>query len=137
MLDMPSPGSFPNLGLLIWAQQGSEYVKPCGSNWVKINGAQLKINLHSPSWPLRFNGLYLKSYQELARPTLIFSLQMYCSFFQMQKFLFHKGVQQIFEKIVFSSQNKLLWYELNKDKILLLSIIRRCFSWSCCTVGQL
>ena len=48
MLDMPSPGSFQNIGLLILAQQGSEHVKPCGSNWVKIKGAQLKINLHSP-----------------------------------------------------------------------------------------
>ena len=24
------------------------YVKQCGSNWVKIKGAQLKIDLHSP-----------------------------------------------------------------------------------------
>ena len=46
MLDIPSPGSFQNIGLLIWAQQSSEHVKPCGTNWVKIKGAQLKINLH-------------------------------------------------------------------------------------------
>ena len=39
MLDMPSPGSFQNIGLLIRAQQGSEHVKPCGSNWVKIKGS--------------------------------------------------------------------------------------------------
>ena len=32
MLDVPSPGSFQNIG----QQQGSEHVKPCGSNWVKI-----------------------------------------------------------------------------------------------------
>ena len=58
MLDMLSPGSFQNIGLLIWAQQGSEHVKPCGSNWVKIKGAQLKINLHSPivQWMLIKNG---------------------------------------------------------------------------------
>ena len=48
MLDMPSPGSFQNIGLLIWAQQGSEHVKPCGSNWLKIKGARWKINLPSP-----------------------------------------------------------------------------------------
>ena len=47
MLGMPSLGSFQNIGLLIRAQQGSEHMKPCGSNWVKIKGAQLKINLHS------------------------------------------------------------------------------------------
>ena len=46
MLDISSPGSFQNIGLLIWAQQGTEHVKLCGSNWVKIEGAQLKINLH-------------------------------------------------------------------------------------------
>ena len=59
MLDMPSPGSFQNLGLLlIWAQQGSELVKPCGLNRVKIEGAQLKINLYSPilHWMLIKNG---------------------------------------------------------------------------------
>ena len=58
MLDMPSPGSFQNIGLLLWAQQGSEHVKPCGSNWVKIKGAQLKINLHSQivHWMLIKNG---------------------------------------------------------------------------------
>ena len=49
MLDMPIPGNLQNIGLLIRAQQGSEHVKPCGSNWVKIKGAQLKINLHSPT----------------------------------------------------------------------------------------
>ena len=48
MLDMPSPGSCQSIGLLILAQQGSEHVKPCGSNWVKIKGSELKINLHSP-----------------------------------------------------------------------------------------
>ena len=48
MLAMPSSGSFQNIGLLISAQQGLEYVKPCGLNWVKIEGAQLKSNLHSP-----------------------------------------------------------------------------------------
>ena len=48
MLDMPSPGSLQNIGLSILTQQGSEHVKPYGSNWVKIKGAQLKINLHSP-----------------------------------------------------------------------------------------
>ena len=26
----------------------TEHVKLCGSNWVEIEGAQLKINLHSP-----------------------------------------------------------------------------------------
>ena len=32
------------------------------------------------------NSIYFKkNYQELARPTLIFSLQMQCGFFQMQK----------------------------------------------------
>ena len=58
LLDMPSPGSFQNIGLLIWAQQGLNHVKPCGSNWVKIKGAQLKINLHSPiaHWMLIKNG---------------------------------------------------------------------------------
>ena len=45
---MPSPGSFQNIGLLILAQQGSKHVKPCGSSRVKIKGAQLKMNLHSP-----------------------------------------------------------------------------------------
>ena len=48
MLDIPSPGRFQNIGLLIWAQQGSEHVKPCGSSWVKLEGAQLTINLHRP-----------------------------------------------------------------------------------------
>ena len=48
MLDIPSPGSFQNIGLLILAQQGSEHVKPCSTNWVKIDGAQSKINLHHP-----------------------------------------------------------------------------------------
>ena len=48
MLDIPSPGSFQNIGLLILAQQGSEYVKPCGTNWVKIKGVQLKIKLDHP-----------------------------------------------------------------------------------------
>ena len=43
-LEILSPGSFQNIGLLILAEQGSEHVKPCGSNWVKIKGAQLKIN---------------------------------------------------------------------------------------------
>ena len=49
MLDMSSLGNFQNMGLLMRAQhvQGSEHMKPCGSNWVKIKGAQLKINLHS------------------------------------------------------------------------------------------
>ena len=58
MLDIPSPGSFQNIGLLIWAQQGWEHVTPCGSNWVKIKGAQLKINLCSPivHWILIKNG---------------------------------------------------------------------------------
>ena len=36
MLNMPSPGSFQNIGLL---QLSSEHVKPCDSNWVKIKGA--------------------------------------------------------------------------------------------------
>ena len=36
MLDMPSPGRFQNIALLIWGQQGSEHVKPCGSNWGTI-----------------------------------------------------------------------------------------------------
>ena len=44
----PSPGSFQNIGLLMKSQQGSEHVKLCGSNWLKIKGSQLKINLHSP-----------------------------------------------------------------------------------------
>ena len=48
ILYIPSPGSFQNIGLLIWAQQGSNHVKPCGTNWVKIKGAQSKINLHHP-----------------------------------------------------------------------------------------
>ena len=48
MLDIPSPGSFQHIGLLMSAQPGSEHVKPCGTNWVKIKGAQLKINLHHP-----------------------------------------------------------------------------------------
>ena len=48
MLYMPSPGSVQNIGLLTLAQQGSEHVKPCGSNWVKIKDAQLKSSLHSP-----------------------------------------------------------------------------------------
>ena len=39
MLDMPGPGSFQNIGLLLGAKQGSEHVKPCGSNWVKIKEA--------------------------------------------------------------------------------------------------
>ena len=46
MLDIPCPGSFQNIGLLIRAQQGSEHVKPCSTNWAKIKGAQSKINLH-------------------------------------------------------------------------------------------
>ena len=56
-IDMPSPGSFQSKGLLTWTQQCSEHVKPCGSNWVKIKGAQLKINLHSPivHWMLTKN----------------------------------------------------------------------------------
>ena len=33
---------------LIWVQQSSEHVKPFGTNWVKIKGAQLKVNLHHP-----------------------------------------------------------------------------------------
>ena len=48
MLNMPNHGTFQNIDLLTSAQQGSEHVKPCGSKWVKIKGAQLKINLHSP-----------------------------------------------------------------------------------------
>ena len=44
MLDMPCPGSFQNIDLLISAQQGSQHVKLCGSNWVKVKGAQLKVN---------------------------------------------------------------------------------------------
>ena len=49
---------FQNIGLSIWTQQGSEHVKPCCSNWVKIKGAQLKINLHHPQihWMLIKNG---------------------------------------------------------------------------------
>ena len=58
MLDMPGPGSFQNIGFLIWAIRGPEHVKPCGSNWVKIKGAQLKINLCSSivHWMLIING---------------------------------------------------------------------------------
>ena len=58
ILDMPNPGSFQNIGLLISAQQSSELVKPCGSNWVNMKGAQLKINLYSPiiHWMLIKNG---------------------------------------------------------------------------------
>ena len=48
MLDIPSPGSFQNIGLLMSAQQDSEHVEACGPNWVKIKGAQSKINLHYP-----------------------------------------------------------------------------------------
>ena len=48
MLDIPSPGSYENIGRLIWAQQSSEHVKSCDTNWVKIKGAQLKGNLHHP-----------------------------------------------------------------------------------------
>ena len=44
MLDMPGLGSF----LLIQTQYGSGHVKPCGSNWVKIQRAQLKMDLNSP-----------------------------------------------------------------------------------------
>ena len=42
----------------MWAEQGSEHVKPCGTNWVKIKRAQLKINLHHPvvHWMLIKNG---------------------------------------------------------------------------------
>ena len=36
MLEMPSPGSFQNIDFLICVQQGSEHVKPFGSNWVKL-----------------------------------------------------------------------------------------------------
>ena len=46
MLDNPNPGRFENIGRLIWAQRTPEHVKPCGTNWVKIKGAQLKVNLH-------------------------------------------------------------------------------------------
>ena len=48
MLDIPYPGSFQNIDLLTWAQQGSEHVKLCSTNWVKIKGAQSKLNLHHP-----------------------------------------------------------------------------------------
>ena len=48
MLDIPIPGSLQNIGLLISPQQGSEHVKLCSLNQVKLKGAQLKINLHSP-----------------------------------------------------------------------------------------
>ena len=58
MLDMPSVDGFQNIGLLIWTQHGSEFLKPCGSNWVKIKGDQSKISLHSPivHWMLIKNG---------------------------------------------------------------------------------
>ena len=45
-LDIPSLGSFENISRLIWAQQSSEHVKPCRTNWVKIKRAQLKVNFH-------------------------------------------------------------------------------------------
>ena len=48
MLDVPSPGSFENIGFLGRAQQGSEHVKLYVLNWVKIKGAQLKIDSYSP-----------------------------------------------------------------------------------------
>ena len=48
-LDMPSPCRFQNISILILAQLGSENVKPCGTNLVKIKGAQLKVNLHNSS----------------------------------------------------------------------------------------
>ena len=44
MLDIPSPRSFQNMCLSIWAQQ-------CQTMWYKlgkIKGAQLKVNLHHP-----------------------------------------------------------------------------------------
>ena len=61
---------------------------------------------------LRFDGLYFRSYQKLARPTFIVSLQILYSFFQMQKQLSHRGVQQIFRK-VFGSRTivRFFYYE--------------------------
>ena len=32
MLNIPSPGTFENIGQLISAQQSSEHVKPCGQS---------------------------------------------------------------------------------------------------------
>ena len=63
---------FQNIGLLIWAQQAQqEHVKPCGSNWVKIKGAQLKINLHRPE----VHRMLIKMVKELWWPDA--SLQSY------------------------------------------------------------
>ena len=46
MLDMPVPGSFRNIGHKISGQEGSDHVKLCSSDWVKIQEAQSKISLH-------------------------------------------------------------------------------------------
>ena len=35
-LDMSGPCGLQNISLFIWTQWGSEHVKPCGSNWVRI-----------------------------------------------------------------------------------------------------
>ena len=45
MLDMPSPSGFQKYRPINLSP--TEHVKPCGSNWVKIKEAQLKISLHS------------------------------------------------------------------------------------------
>ena len=45
MLDMPVPCSFWNIGYEISGQEDSGYVTRCGSNWGKIEEAQLKISL--------------------------------------------------------------------------------------------
>ena len=46
MLDVPVPGSFWNIGHRLWDLEGSDCIKPCDSNQVKIKEAQCKINLH-------------------------------------------------------------------------------------------
>ena len=49
MLDMPVHGGFSTVGHEISGQQGSNYVKPSGSNLVKIEETQLKISVHTPT----------------------------------------------------------------------------------------
>ena len=95
MLDILSTGSFQNIGLLIWAQQGSEHVKPFGSNRVKIKRAQLKINLHSliVHWMLVRNGKRTVTIQCILTELLQCKLHAKCLCLLMSALFWNFGLQ--------------------------------------------
>ena len=92
MLDILSTGSFQNIGLLIWAQQGSEHVKP---NRVKIKRAQLKINLHSliVHWMLVRNGKRTVTIQCILTELLQCKLHAKCLCLLMSALFWNFGLQ--------------------------------------------